>query len=218
MALLYGVDVAGMKRWGAEPDLVLSGPNEGQNVGAIILSSGTVSNAQYAAVRGIPAIALSAGANTEGAELANPISAEVAERVVELLAAMEDNAGGGPLLPTGLALNVNFPDELDGAEWRLTQVGTYNAYKIGFTANMAESASPTMRAMAEARGMQVPPLPGQSFDFNQDAPTAGQENDESVAYRQYIAVSPMQAGYAASPTGAATVSWQIAELLRQPAE
>jgi 5'-nucleotidase len=61
MALLYGIDVVGATRWGAEPDLVLSGPNEGQNVGAIILSSGTVSNAQYAAVRGIPAIALSAG-------------------------------------------------------------------------------------------------------------------------------------------------------------
>lgn len=63
MALLYGLDVAAQKRWGRAPDLVLSGPNEGQNAGAIILSSGTVSNAQYAAVRGIPAIGLSAGAN-----------------------------------------------------------------------------------------------------------------------------------------------------------
>lgn len=217
MALLYGVDVVGMERWGTGPDLVLSGPNEGQNVGAIILSSGTVSNAQYAAVRGIPAIALSAGANTEGEDLANPISADVADRVLELVAALEDNAGEGPLLPEGLALNVNFPDDLDGAEWRLTQVGTYNAYKVGFTANMAESASPTMRAMAEARGMQVPPLPGLSFDINQDVPTTAQENDESVVYRRHIAVSPMQDGYA-FPAGAAVVNWQLDELLTEAAE
>ena len=87
MAALYGIDVAGSKRWGRAPDLVLSGPNEGQNLGSIILSSGTVGNAQYAALRGIPAIALSAGINSAGAEaLENPVSKVVAARVLELVA------------------------------------------------------------------------------------------------------------------------------------
>lgn len=218
MALLYGVDVAGRVRWNAEPDLVLSGPNEGQNVGAIILSSGTVSNAQYAAVRGIPAVALSAGANSEGESLANPLSTEVARRSVELIAALEGKAGKGPLLPTGLALNVNFPDKLEGAEWRMTQVGTYNAYKIEFTPNMAVGASPIMRAMAESRGMKVPPLPGLSLEMNNDPVLTAQENDESIVYRRHIAVSPMQAGYAASPMGAALVEWQLSELLPRAAD
>lgn len=215
MALLYGLDVAGMERWGGQPDLVLSGPNEGQNVGAMIMASGTVSNAQLAAVRGIPAMALSAGTNSRGDDLANPLSARIAARVLELIDALEDNAGGGPLLPQGLALNVNFPDTLEGAQWRLTRVGTYMAYRIEFTENMAESASPAMRAMAEARGAQVPPLPGLSFDINRNAPEPGQENDEGVVFRNGIAVSPMQAGYAAASSSAAFVAWQLDDLFAE---
>jgi len=194
-ALLHGLHVVGETRWGKAPDLVLSGPNEGQNVGAIILSSGTVSAAQYAAVMGIPAIALSAGANTEGEDLANPLSDAVARRSLELVKALEAKAGDGALLPPGLALNVNFPDQPEGAHWQLAQVGSYNAYKIGFTTNMAETASPMMKAMAEARGFVVPPLPGVSFDFNNATPAPEQQGDESVVYRRAIAVSPMQAGF-----------------------
>jgi 5'-nucleotidase len=212
-ALMHGLDVVAEERWGAQPDLVLSGPNEGQNVGAIILSSGTVSNAQYAAVHGIPAVALSAGPNTEGANLANPLSAEVARRSLELVKALEDNAGAGPLLPQGMALNVNFPNKLEGAEWRLTQIGSYNGYQMRFTTNMAETATPTMRAMARERGAEVPALPGISFDHNQDTPRPEQENDESVVYQKHIAVSPMQAGYAFAPAGEAFLRWQLSELL-----
>lgn len=213
MALLYGLDVAGRERWNAEPDLVLSGPNEGQNIGAIILSSGTVSNAQFAAVRGLPAIALSAGGNTESEDLDNPLSDEVARLSVELVATLEEKAGDGPLLPRGIALNVNFPDDLEGAQWRLSQVGNYNAYAIGFTTNMAETASPTMRAMAQARGMEVPPLPGISFEINQADPAPDQMNDESIVYRTHIAISPMQAGYAAPPSGTAIAEGQLSDLL-----
>lgn len=204
-ALLHGLDVIAKARWGKAPDLVLSGPNEGQNVGAIILSSGTVSAAQYAAVSGIPAIALSAGAGTESTSLDNPLSDEVARRTFELVAHLEARAGEGALLPVGLALNVNFPDELAGARWQLAGIGTYNAYKVGFTADMAASASPMMQMMAKSRGMEIPPLPGVSFDFNTAAPTVDQREDESVVYRKAIAVSPMQAGYA-YPAGGALLS------------
>ncbi|RIV92882.1 acid phosphatase [Aurantiacibacter xanthus] len=212
MALLYGLDVAGKARWGGAPDLVLSGPNEGQNVGSIAISSGTVSNAQFAALRGLPAIALSAGSNTEDGDLANPISPEVAQLSVELIAALEEKAGDGPLLPQGIALNVNFPDQPAGAAWRATRMGTYNTYAIGFVANMAEDASPTMRAMAEAHGAQLPALPGLSFAITADAPAPGQENDEAYVYRTAIAVSPMQAGYAGSAAAEAVVAWQIDDL------
>ncbi len=212
-ALLHGLEVVGQARWGKAPDLVLSGPNEGQNVGAIILSSGTVSAAQYAAVMGIPAIALSAGANTAAEGLGNPLSEEVARRSVELIANLAAKAGDGPLLPVGLALNVNYPDQLEGARWQLAQVGSYNAYKVGFTINMAENASPMIKAMAEARGFAVPPLPGVSFDFNMEAPAPGQENDESVVYRRAIAVSPMQAGYAYAAGHAQLGQDALADLL-----
>ena len=215
-ALLHGIEVVGNARWGAAPDLVLSGPNEGQNVGAIILSSGTVSAAQYAAVNGIPAIALSAGANSEAASLDHPQSAVVAQRSLELIAHLETRAGDGALLPAGLALNINFPDQAETARWQLAQVGSYNAYKVGFTANMAETASPMMKAMAEARGFVVPPLPGVSFDFNTAAPAPGQENDESAVYRRAIAVSPMRAGYAYLPDDTALSADELAALLPAP--
>jgi len=212
MALLQGIELVGMERWGAEPDLVLSGPNEGQNVGAIVLSSGTVSNVQYAALRGLPAIALSAGANTEGEDLANPLSVEVARLSLDLIAVLEKKAGAGPLLPRGVSLNVNFPDKLEGAQWRLSRIGTFNAYSVGFTGNMAESASPTIRAMAAARGMEIPQLPGINFDFNTGPPAAGQENDESILSRQHITVSPMQAGYDLHPAAADLIGWNLADL------
>lgn len=206
-ALLHGLEVVGQARWGKAPDLVLSGPNEGQNVGAIILSSGTVSAAQYAAVTGIPAIALSAGANSAAGSLDNPVSPVVARLTVTLVAHLDARAGeGGALLPPGLALNVNFPDQPAGARWELTEIGSYNAYKVGFTANMAASASPMMQAMAQARGATVPPLPGVSFDFNTAAPTPEQADDESVVFRRAIAVSPMQAGYAYPAAGAVLLS------------
>lgn len=205
MALLYGIDVAAARRWGKEPELVLSGPNEGQNVGAIILSSGTVSNAQYAAVRGIPAIALSAGANSTGDKaLANPESKTVARLSADLVRTLDAQAKGEALLPPRTALNVNFPDKLEGAQWRAARIGTYNAYRLGFVENMAASASPTMIEMAKRHGAALPPFPGLSFDFNQAAPAAGQADDESIVYRADIAVSPMQAGYEAQP---ATSAW-----------
>ncbi|MBE5074628.1 5'/3'-nucleotidase SurE [Erythrobacteraceae bacterium E2-1 Yellow Sea] len=204
-ALLHGLDVVGKARWDKAPDLVLSGPNEGQNVGAIILSSGTVSAAQFAAVSGIPAIALSAGAGTESANLDNPLSDEVARLTVDLVVHLEARAGEGLMLPAGLALNVNFPDQPAGARWQLAEIGTYNAYKVGFTTDMAATASPMMQMMAKSRGMEIPALPGVSFDFNTDTPAPEQMNDESVIYRKAIAVSPMQPGYA-YPAGHAVLT------------
>jgi 5'-nucleotidase len=64
MATMYGLDVLAQARWGKGPDLVVSGPNEGQNVGLIVNSSGTVGNVQFAAGRGLPSIELSAGTDT----------------------------------------------------------------------------------------------------------------------------------------------------------
>jgi 5'-nucleotidase len=213
MAMLHGVDVIAAQRWGRTPDLVLSGPNEGQNLGAIILSSGTVGNAQVAAMRGIPAIALSAGGNTSGGDgIANPLSREVARRVAELVSALDARAGEGAMLPSGIALNVNFPDALSGARWAASRVGTYNAYRVSFAADLAASAGEELKAMAKARGTEIPALPGLTFGHNDDAPEPSQERDESVVNRTAISVSPMQAGYGASLSGEALTEWLITAL------
>lgn len=86
MATVYGLDVVASKRWGKAPDLVLSGPNEGQNVGKVVVHSGTIGNVQFSAARGIPSIALSADTNTvDDKTLNNPNSAIVAKQTVVLL-------------------------------------------------------------------------------------------------------------------------------------
>jgi len=196
MAMLYGVDVAAAKRWGKMPDLVLSGPNEGQNVGYIVITSGTVSNAQYAAIRGLPAVALSAGTDTvDNRGLANPKSATVARLSADFVRALFARAGRNPVLPAGIALNVNFPDKLEGARWKAARIGTYNAFGVAFTDNMARSASPDMAAAARAHGVALPELPGLTILPATAKPTAAQQNDESVVYQKDIAVSVMQVAY-----------------------
>lgn len=200
MAMLYGIDVAAAKRWGKGPDLVLSGPNEGQNVGYIVITSGTVSNAQYAAIRGLPAVALSAGSDTaDNPGLANPKSETVAKLSADFVRALFARAGKGPVLPAGIALNVNFPDRLEGARWKASRIGTYNAFTMGFTEDVAKSLSPEAAASARAHGIAVPNLPGLTMQRNPAEPTAAQRDDESVVYRKDIAVSAMQIAYDPSP-------------------
>lgn len=205
MSLLYGLDVAAIERWGKAPDLVLSGPNEGQNVGYIVLTSGTVSNVQFAATRGIPAIALSAGDNTaDNRLLANPKSTAVAKLSADLITVLDERAKAGPILPLGIILNVNFPDILEGARWEAAQIGTYNLIQLRFSSDLGKSASPETLATARARGMKMPNLPGVTVRMNGDLPRPDQLDDEAVVYRKNIAVSAMQLAYEPQP---ATRRW-----------
>lgn len=81
------------------PDLVISGINQGANVGVNINYSGTVAAAKEAALYGVPAIAVSIG----GYEIVNYDNAALfTERLIESV-----HQKG---LPFGTILNVNFPD------------------------------------------------------------------------------------------------------------
>ena len=190
MAMLYGLDVLAPARWGKAPDLVLSGPNIGRNAGPIVISSGTVSNAQYAMMRGIPAIALSAGMNsTSKDDLINPLSKEVAKRSLELVNLLDARAKNGPLLPAGTGLNVNFPDQLDGAHWKFARIGTFSDYDARFVADL-----PT--AMGKAAVGQKP-MPGLYFTISDKPPTAPERGDEAAIARKDISVSALQIAYEA---------------------
>ncbi len=189
MATLYGLDVAARTRWSKAPDLVISGPNIGRNVGGIVVSSGTVSNVQYALMRGIPAIAVSAGAGTQrGKDLANPSSTQVAARMLELVAILETSADAGPLLPAGTALNINFPDALDQARWKLSRIGTTSSYDVRFVTDL--------QASTKAGG---PALPGLQFRVMTEGEAPRQDKDEATIARSDIAISVMQLAYDAPP-------------------
>jgi 5'-nucleotidase len=84
------------------PDLVVSGINNGQNVGPFIAISGTIGAAKAAAVAGIPAIAVSAG-------LGNPPDfADAAQIVVSWIGAHSSEYGGAKQT-NAQVININVP-------------------------------------------------------------------------------------------------------------
>lgn len=185
MAMLYGIDVASQTRWGKAPDLVISGPNIGRNVGGIVVSSGTVSNVQYAMMRGIPAIALSAGTATEsGPDLVNPPSEVIARRTMQLMSRLEASANGGPLLPVATALNVNFPDDALQAPWKLSRIGTAMAYDVRFVSDL--------RPKPAREGQPLPGLTFRILPAEKAGPGAG---DEAAVASAAISISVMQLAY-----------------------
>lgn len=195
MALMYGLDVLAPARWGKAPDLVLSGPNEGQNVGKLVINSGTIGNVQFAAGRGIPAIALSAGADTaDNTNLANPKSRTVAQLTARLLAALQARAGNAALLPAGVALNVNFPDApAANTGWSFARQGTYDTYNLKFSKAAPWGLSGSAPGVA----------------------TADQAEDEALVYKSKVAVSAMQVGYEQRPAAQQWLRLRLRDLFAQ---
>ncbi|KIO28358.1 hypothetical protein M407DRAFT_71903 [Tulasnella calospora MUT 4182] len=110
-AIDNGFNVLTKKFWGgAKPDLVLSGPNVGSNLGAITLFSGTVGVANYAVKhQSVPAIAFSGGDETRIPYTA--LQPGDVSHVYSQLAMTITNQviSSTPFLPAGVSLNVNFP-------------------------------------------------------------------------------------------------------------
>ncbi|KAL5049189.1 hypothetical protein BDW71DRAFT_217798 [Aspergillus fruticulosus] len=109
-SIAYGIDTLSPQFFDGLPDLAVSGPNVGSNLGLAVYFSGTVGAANYASsTAGIPAIAFSGkdgSATAWDAEVPvySSIYAELATKVVERVV-----SGGTPYLPDDVWLNVNFP-------------------------------------------------------------------------------------------------------------
>ena len=193
-SLMHGLDVASKAVWGADPDLVISGPNEGQNAGmAVIFRSGTVSNAQYALGRGIPAIAISADANTAN----NPaLAQEVASLTIDLLSKLPARTHGRKLFPNGLGLNVNIPLFTEGQSeqlpWALTRFGNFDYIGSRFVSDI--STDPT----AARIGLGNVHLPAIAVVNRTPADVTETTDEDSEALRMlegHVAVTPMGFGY-----------------------
>ena len=165
-ACLYGIDVQAPAKWGVAPDLVISGPNEGNNTGHITASSGTFNNLLYAINRGLPAIAVSDAVTTQRTwSTALPPTDrtfEVADIVLRLIDDVLDakpprhHAERRParrLLPEGLGLNVNVPAFATGngatLPFALTQIGVATAFAPAFYERLSDSP------LAVASGVNV---------------------------------------------------------------
>jgi len=138
MAVLYGIDILSKKRWGAYPDLVISGPNEGNNTGILTNHSGTVGAAVTALYRGIPAIAVSADRDTD----TDGTEEMVARITVRVIAALAHRV---PLLPPGTGINLNIPSlvEVENAEdvaFVFSEIGTSGQYIPKFTMDLGRDS------------------------------------------------------------------------------
>ncbi|KAI0798105.1 5'/3'-nucleotidase sure [Abortiporus biennis] len=115
---IFGLDIVVPMHFGKESvDLVVSGPNEGQNNGPFLYTlSGTIGAAYASVERGIPAIALSAGNSTHRSFTTNTGKADdpaniagrlTANFVVALAHGI--NTKKDRLLPLGVGIGINFP-------------------------------------------------------------------------------------------------------------
>jgi len=150
-----------------EHDMVVSGVNDGANLGDDVLYSGTVAAAVEGRFLGLPTIAVSLCAGTEGGGHFDT-GAEVARLLVAQL--LES-----PLEPT-LILNVNVPDV------PFAQLRGFRASRLGFR----HRSAPVMRAK-DPRGRSVywvgPAGPEQD---------AGPGTDFDTVARGYVSVTPLQ--------------------------
>jgi len=164
MACLYGMDVKAPKKFGGLPDLMISGPNEGNNTGHINVSSGTVNNLFYGINRQVPSIGVSDADTTYAEHTALSASSrayEVADIVVRLVKTLVDNKAqaGGRLMPEGVGLNVNVPlfeaGKGSALPYVMTRMGKATAYAPAFYEDLGKSPAAAGRIPAGAGLMGV---------------------------------------------------------------
>jgi len=119
-AARYGIQTLAPKIWGgkSKPDLIVSGPNIGENAGLDVLISGTVGAACEGESEGIPSIAFSGVTNDKVSyttlesdpNSAATLSAHVyTSLTTKLVQTIFSGAGSSRLVPKGTIINVNYP-------------------------------------------------------------------------------------------------------------
>jgi 5'/3'-nucleotidase SurE len=105
----YGIESRAPQFFDGSPDLAVTGPNVGYNIGLEAYFSGTVGAATYAAhTAGIPAIAFSGSTGSQTSwnttrPLYSDVYADLATNLTNQVV-----AAGKPYLPNDIWLNVNF--------------------------------------------------------------------------------------------------------------
>lgn len=104
------------------PDLVISGPNDGYNLGTDVFYSGTVAAAIEGALRGSLGVALSMAPHPHDPASAIAVSLDFIAKVLELRRAGSSEGAVDPRLRNGTVLNVNLPAN-GSTELRWTRLG-----------------------------------------------------------------------------------------------
>ncbi len=149
-----------------KPDLVVSGINHGSNTSISVLYSGTMSAAIEAAIEGMPAIGFSLCDFSNGADFSHtiPYVKSIAENVLKFG------------IPTGVALNVNFPPKQNEP---LQGIKVCRQAKAKWEEEFDKRKDPYGRNYYWLAGNFV------NFDTKND-------NDEWAIANNYVAVVPCQ--------------------------
>lgn len=183
------------------PDLIVSGTNEGANIGVLSSFSGTVGAivaALHMSGEPIPGIAISANpVDIDGdvhseANLAH--GREVADFLARLVAHLESKqVERGGLLPPGIALNVNYPavspDEIRGVG--IYQHGRNLSALFSYMANARQGSgeSPLPPSLSDTSHLGIVPRAEQ--------PSAA-DGDIAALLDGYITIVPIDGDYTAS--------------------
>lgn len=164
-----------LKKVMPQADLVIVGPNPGNNLGVINNASGTFNAASVALLAGVPSLAVST-------DLKEKDSQKVATLIAGLVKNLEQHRQpDGALLPKGTGLNINLPPLTAIKGVRLTKVGSYVPFKVIYTDDMGKL------------DVKLADQPGISFQYN-PPPDASQEEDEAVWLdKGYLTISPFNA-------------------------
>ena len=210
MASLYGIDQLAQKHWGKNPDLLISGPNEGNNLGILNNNSGTLGATMMAIAKGVPAIAVSAGDDSGRDAGHAPV---IAAEVLKIIALLEKGRKKGqPLLPPFTGLNINFPNSIyDLKGYKFTRVGWNPGVEIIFSDNLLEDAfliedeaSELMRTgqaatLEEGRKLAQEKYSGKGISFKtSDLGDKSTESEGYVVEKGYITISTIDASIQAS--------------------
>lgn len=185
----------GLKKVMPDPDLVIVGPNPGNNVGAINLASGTFNAASAALQTGVPTLAVST-------DLKDHDPQRTARFVLRLVQALEQQRpADGKLLPAGIGLNINLPAGSEVKGIRLTRIGRYVGFDTRYTDDLGSF------------GAALSGKPG--IGFSRSAPASDTEQDDEAVWlaKGYLTISPFS-GLLQSP--AATPALQRLSALPAP--
>lgn len=175
----------GLKKVMPKPDLIIVGPNPGNNLGTLNTASGTFNAAGVGVQAGIATLAVSTALKEKDATGV----ARVVSRLVDALD--HHRQPDGALLPPGIGLNINLPalDKIKGI--KQTQVGSYVGFEAVWTDDLA-------KLFAQQAGKA-----GISFQYSAPATAAEQDNEAVWVAKGYVTISPFDPTPARVDTGTA---------------
>jgi 5'-nucleotidase len=214
-ATVFGIDIAAAKTWGRAPDLIISGPNYGNNTGLINNASGTVNAALIGINRGVASIAVSAAVpmtykSYDKLAPGDP-EYEIAQVMSGIVKALEEKrlTPNAPLLPVGTALNINFPKFAPGTAKQLRLELGQEGFASLAVPVFAEDLSKDPTAVKF--GLKEPALPGVAVE-----PVTGDtdpKSEQNIVNRGEIAISVLKGNHAADEAHSKAVKKLLKDVL-----